>query len=170
MSVNDAEVRRWLDMMPFPDNPKQSLQPGARLAGSWEGWLAAGKEMAGMEEALGRMLEGEKDAVTRSRAALALGSLGGAASVNVLINALASDVPLVQMEAASALGRIGDSEALEPLSRALQSPDSNVRANAGMALGRLGGEKARDYLKRASRDEDPFVRAAVEEALRGMSK
>src|SRR5437588_8702191 len=108
MSVNDAEVRQWLDMMPFPDNPRRSVRPGAQLAGSWEEWVAKGKEMAGVEEVLGRMLESEEDAVARSRVALALGSVGGAAGVRSLVNALASDVPLVQMEAASALGRIGD--------------------------------------------------------------
>jgi HEAT repeat protein len=170
MSVNDAEVRKWLDMKPFPDNPKRGVEPDTQIASTWEEWIARGKEIAGIEEVLGQMLESDKDAVTRSRVALALGFVGGQSSIKALINVLDSDVPLVQMEAAAALGRMGDPEAFEPLYKAMQSPDSNVRANASMALGRLGGEQARDHLKQVLQDRDPFVRATAEKALREMNK
>jgi HEAT repeat protein len=152
--------------MPLRDNPKQSIRPGAQIASTWEEWVAMGKEIAGIEEKLLQLLENERDPVTRSWAAQALGFVGGELCVKALINALEFDIPLVQMEAAYALGLLGQPEAVEPLCRALSNTDSNVRANASMALGRLRSAKALACLKEALQDKDTFVQAAAREALR----
>jgi HEAT repeat protein len=166
MSEQGTQVGRWLSMMPLPDNPKQTTGAEAKLAGSWGEWIAEGKQTAGIEGALAEILRNETDAFTRSRAALALGFVGGKSSVNNLIDTLASDIPAVQFEAAAALGRIGDPESIEPLCEALRNPDANVRANASMALGKIGGQRALECLKIALADQDTFVQGAVKEALK----
>jgi hypothetical protein len=170
MSDKIEEARNWFNSMPFQDNPRQSLQREAQVSGSWEEWIARGREIPDIEKILGRMLETEQSELMRGRAALALGFLESHQSAEALINSLASDTPLVQMEAAAALGRLGSADAVGPLCRALQSADANVRANASMALGRIGGETARECLSRALQDDDPFVRAAATEALREVNK
>jgi HEAT repeat protein len=169
MSDKAEETRNWLDTMPFDDNPRRIVPPEAQIASTWDEWIANGKRIPDIEKVLGRMLGTEENALTRSRAALALGFLGSHESGPILINSLASDVPSVQMEAAAALGRLGNDEAVEPLCEALRSADVNVRANASMALGRLGGERARECLNQVLQDNDPFVRTAATEALRVMN-
>ncbi len=166
MNDNTAEVRNWLNTMPLRDNPKQSILLGAQIANTWEEWVAKGKEIVDIEEKLLQLLENERDPVTRSWVAQALGFVGGKLSVNALINALEFDIPLVQMESASALGLLGQPEAVEPLCKALSNTDSNVRANASTALGRLGGASARACLEKSLHDKDPFVQTAAREALR----
>ncbi|HYO50894.1 MAG TPA: HEAT repeat domain-containing protein, partial [Chloroflexia bacterium] len=148
-TMNDgcAEARLWMNARPFQDEPQWvTPQPTEYTSNTWEGWLAKGKGISNLEECLLSMLENEEDAVTRSASAMALGYVGGESSVQPLINALDSDIPLVQMEAAASLGNLGKSEAVEPLCNATKNSDSNVRANACMALGRIGGERARTCL------------------------
>jgi hypothetical protein len=164
-----VEVRRWLNAMPFQDNPKQLVVPAAQAFSTWEEWVCQGKEITGVEECLRWILENDKAAVTRSHVVLALGFVGGKCSVNSIINVLKTDVSVVQMEAAAALGRLGKSEVVEPLCQALKSRDPNVRANACIALGRLGGAKATKCLKIALADKDTFVQAAAKAALQGLA-
>lgn len=166
MNEHTDEVRRWLHAMPFQDNPKWTPVLPAQTLSTWEEWVRQGKNMSGVEDCLLWMLENEKDPVTRSFVALALGFVGGEHSVHSLIRILETDIPLVQMEAAAALGRLGRSEAIKPLCEAIKSYDSNVRANACIALGRLGGAKSIAYLKEALKDKDRFVQVAAKEALR----
>lgn len=160
-----AQVRSWLNSMPFQDAPRGGAPPVAPAAESWEAWTDRGREITGVEGKLLRMLEAETDAFTRARIVVALGAVGTQASVKAVTAVLASDVPMVQMEAAATLGRLGKGESVEPLCAALNSSDPNVRANASTALGEIGGETAVACLRQALQDSDPFVQSAARAAL-----
>lgn len=166
MGDKASEVRRWLNAMPFRDNPKRVVGSGAQQVSSLGEWVAKGRDIANVEEELLRMLQKEQHAVARSWAAQALGFVGRESCINALIEALASGVPLVQMEAAAALGRLGRVEAVEPLCNALKSRDSNVRASACTALGMIRSERALVCLQEAFQDQDPLVQAAARAAIR----
>jgi HEAT repeat protein len=132
---------------------------------TWDEWVSQGRRIDGVEVCLQQILADEEDDYSRSVAAMALGQVGSELSGQALLEALADDIPLVQMEAAAALGQIGHTEAVEPLCEALGQEDVNVRANAAMALGRIGGERAVSCLESVVDDEDSFVRTAVQAAL-----
>ena len=165
MTSGSADILRWLRTRPLQDNPRRIESAPEETALSWDEWLSAGRNIADCESGLIKVLEQEEDPVIRSPAALALGFVGGNASIEPLIRALQTDDPLVAMEAAASLGRLGKSEAIDPLCEALKNSDSNVRANAAIALGLLGGETALSCLKSAAQDHDPFVKAAAARAL-----
>ena len=165
MTNGNDDISNWLRRRPFQDNPGWVEAPPAETSGSWDEWVAAGRNIPDGERRLIGVLEQEEDPVIRSAAALAIGFVGGDESISPLIRALQNDVPLVAMEAAAALGRLRNPKAVESLGDALKNPDSNVRANACTALGLLGGEKAHAYLKSAEQDDDNFVQAAAKQAL-----
>jgi bilin biosynthesis protein len=161
--VND--ISDWIRARPFQDKQGWVETPAAKTFTPWDEWVRKGKEIPDSEDRLIEMLEHDKEPVTRSATAMALGFVGGQRSVNPLIATLQNDIPLVAMEAAASLGRLGASAAIEPLCAGLKNADANVRANACTALGSLGGEKALAALREAEKDHDPFVRAAAKEAL-----
>jgi hypothetical protein len=128
-------VRRWLENIPARDDP-QHFPPAPEL--SWDEWAEAGRAIPGLEGELTTLLADDPDEFTRGQAAIALGFVGGDASVAPLVAALQHDLPAVAMEAAAALGRLGRAEAVQPLRGALEHPDANVRASAATALDALG--------------------------------
>ncbi len=84
-----------------------------------------------------------EDAVIRSRAALALGSLRSAGSTNALVLALTDSIPEVRAHAAFALGQGGSLEAIAPLIDALRrDTDHSALAQIAHALGRVGDRSA----------------------------
>jgi HEAT repeat protein len=163
------DTSRWLRSRPLQDTPRYAESAGPWTSDTWNDWIEKGRAIPELENTLIQMLKHERDPVTRSAAAMALGFVGANQSIAFLIQALATDIPIVAMEAAASLGRLGNVESLEPLCEALKNPDVNVRANACYALGQIGGEEALSCLRNAASDPDSFVRTVAETALRRTS-
>lgn len=157
--------------MPLADNPGTlAAPPGAASAPQWQDWLEQARRIASLESGLATLLRRETDPFRRSRAAMALGYVGGGDNAHAALRAaLAGDVALVAMEAAAALGRWGRAGDATALCAALGHADANVRANACTALGDLGGSEALAGLDAAAADDDAFVRAAASDALRRLA-
>jgi serine/threonine protein kinase len=99
-------------------------------------------------------------------AAKALGLVGGADVVPVLLEALASEDGLLAAEAALALGALRDDRARLELIDALTRSDTNVRFAGTQALGLLGDARSLDALEdRLRHDTDEGVRAKALWAL-----
>ncbi len=107
----------------------------------------------------------EGNSYDRQRAAIALGAMGEAKSVEPLIKALADEDNFVRDFAARALGNIGDSRAVAPLIKALDDENLLVRRSAALALGILGDPGAVDPLIKALDSEDYMVQRAAAKAL-----
>ncbi|MSR57705.1 MAG: HEAT repeat domain-containing protein [Planctomycetaceae bacterium] len=111
------------------------------------------------------------DALVASRAASALGLIGGEAApaVTALTAALGSKSDKLQEQAARALGAIGPASkpAVPALKGLLASKLPSVRANAADALGMLGkiGAPAVPELTKALADSDATVRREAAQAL-----
>jgi len=96
---------------------------------------------------------------TRSHAARALGSMGGARAVPHLIAALQDVEEHVRSEAAEALGKIGDQQATQPLFQSLADPNWLVRESASSALASFDNHQVVDRLMFFLKDHDPIVRS-----------
>ncbi|MFB3853362.1 MAG: HEAT repeat domain-containing protein [Vicinamibacterales bacterium] len=86
---------------------------------------------------LGHLLQ-DAEARVRRRAALAVGRVGLAEGVALLVPLLSDPEPEVRQMSAFALGLIGDRSAAEPLRAALEDRSPVVQGRAAEALGRLG--------------------------------
>lgn len=86
----------------------------------------------------------DMDAAARRCAAIALGKIGDARAVELLIAALEDEFSNVRQSAAWALGLIRDARAVEPLIAALSDPAQFVRVSedAAWALGKIGDARA----------------------------
>jgi HEAT repeat protein len=82
------------------------------------------------------------DKSKRQSAIEALGKLGDARAVELLIGCLKDQDSVVRWKAAEALGRLEDARAVEPLIACLKDKDSEVRKNVTWALGELGDRRA----------------------------
>ncbi|HEY5526109.1 MAG TPA: HEAT repeat domain-containing protein [Candidatus Anoxymicrobiaceae bacterium] len=78
------------------------------------------------------------DAMTVSKAARALGSIGDQAACAPLTNALRDGSPLVRAAAAEALGHLACKDAIGALTGAIHDVDLNVKVNVAFALTKLG--------------------------------
>jgi HEAT repeat protein len=122
-------------------------------------------------EALGRALLEDADALVRTRAAMALGSLGDERALPVLQPALADENGSVRTQVIQALGLIGGEPATRVLGDILlQGGNSSERIVASRGLARQDTELARQYLDTAANDPDQRVRAAAERALASGSR
>ena len=74
----------------------------------------------------------------RQSAITALGQIGDATTVPILIQALDDQHKKIRMQAAVSLGKIGDPSAVSSLIKALDDQSTQVRINATIALGRIG--------------------------------
>lgn len=90
---------------------------------------------------LARLVE-DADARIRRRAALAIGRVGLAEGVDLLVRRLGDSDPDVRQMAAFALGLIGDAAAVGPLTAALRDPDPVVQGRAAEAIGLIGATGA----------------------------
>jgi HEAT repeat protein/cyclophilin family peptidyl-prolyl cis-trans isomerase len=88
---------------------------------------------------LGRLIADEEVRVRR-RAALAIGRVGMAAGVDLLLPRLADPEPEVRQMAAFALGLLNDRRAIAPLRAALTDPSPLVQGRAAEALGLIGDQ------------------------------
>ena len=114
--------------------------------------------------ALRRALRDDIGAV-RYAAALSLGELQDAGSLEALVDQLEDGDPMAREAAAIALGEIGDQRAFEPLARALASGPPEVRFQAVASLSALNPDRAYELLLRALGDADAEVRASAAAAL-----
>ena len=91
--------------------------------------------------------------------------LRGAAAVEPLLQALASENQNQQKNAAQVLGWLGERVAVEPLLQMLRSDSTEVLEAVAEALGRIGDTRAVAPLKRALKDPNPGLRRVILEAL-----
>ncbi|MCJ7696439.1 MAG: HEAT repeat domain-containing protein, partial [Anaerolineaceae bacterium] len=118
-----------------------------------------------------------QDRKMRINAVNALGKIGNADVVELLIKAM-KDVDFgVRAFAAEALGKIGDERALDPLIQALNDAYYAVRRDAATALGELGDVRAVDALtatmmrhKTGFCREDDSVHDAAKDSLEKLQK
>jgi HEAT repeat protein len=119
-------------------------------------------------EPLRRILVEEKDPMIRQRAAVALGRIGAAESVQELRESLRDPVAPVVISALNALAAI-QAQGTEPdVERLLSSADVSVRMTAAKTLGSLGDPSAINALESVvSREgENPDVVTVAAQALR----
>jgi HEAT repeat protein len=116
-------------------------------------------------EPLRQVLWHDSDSVVRSRAAQALGMIGGPDTYDELLSALQDPDPEVHYGAAEGLGRLGDKRALSHLASALKDDDATMRYAAAQALGELGDADAVEPLMEALRVSDDESRGHVVRAL-----
>jgi hypothetical protein len=106
-----------------------------------------------------------KDENVRRAAADALGEIGGAEAIPVLIQAM-GDVAEVRKAAITALGKCGDTQAVEPLTQMLDDKHLDVRVAAVNALRVIGDAQAVEPLIQMLDDEPLEARVAAVNALR----
>ena len=112
-------------------------------------------------------LLGAPDATVRTRAAAALGRMGGMNAEAPLTAALSDQAAEVRVQAVGALGRIAGARAIPALQGLLlRDPDPGVRRAAARTLGMLRGAAATSALAAAAADPDASVRQEVSRALR----
>ena len=99
----------------------------------------------------------EDDHETSRAAVAALGRLGSASAVPLLISLL-DGAPDVAVVAAGALGHIGDRRAFEPLVARLDHPHAALRQVAVAALNSIGHPEMGDRLRAMLADGSPHVR------------
>lgn len=104
-----------------------------------------------------------------SKAAEALGEIGGKQAVEPLITALQDEKWNIRMAAAKALGMIGDSRAVEPLIVVFRKTGEYsthyAREEAAKALGKIGDLRAIEPLIDALQDKSDNIHMAAIEAL-----
>ena len=83
----------------------------------------------------------------------ALGELGDPRGLDLLKEALSSDISLVQTAAISSLGELGNVRAIPLLIPFATHDDWQVRYRLVQALARLGGDEARATLEKLAQDE-----------------
>lgn len=107
------------------------------------------------------LLGSDPDPVVRSRAAAALGMLGGMAAMQALERAARQDAsPVVRLIAVNALGRLGGPAAEAVLIAALRDSDVGVRVTALRSLVPFRTAAARTAIAQlALQEPDPRVRA-----------
>jgi hypothetical protein len=101
----------------------------------------------------------------REAAVTALGKCGDAQVVEPLIQTLDDEHPWIRVAAVNALGVIGDMQAVEPLIQMLDDEPLRVRVAAISALGVIGDAQAVKPLVKALRDPEPDVCGAAATAL-----
>lgn len=99
-----------------------------------------------------------KDDNFRREAIEALGFIGDARAVELLIQALNDKSEDIRESAASSLGKIKDIRAVIPLIQMLKDKDRSVRKSAASSLGEIGDESMVEPLIQKLKDKDRFVR------------
>ncbi len=107
------------------------------------------------------------DPVVRTRAAQALGMIGGPAAMTTLARALNDQAPQVRLQAIHALRRLRGVQAIPALTDLLQrDPEASVKSAAIATLGTFREASAVAALKAALGDADQMVRQQAALALR----
>jgi len=110
-----------------------------------------------------QLLQEDKDALVRSRAAIALGALKDEESIDALEAALLDDSGSVRAQVINALGQIGGDRAADALGSILLYNGNHTtdRVMAAQALWMHGTESAREYLDLGAVDQNKQVRVAA---------
>jgi len=153
-SSREQKVIRWVQSM--PQSPEDAQKHGVPYYSSYKQWAAAGRNIGGLEETLIRLIKRDHfRKVERWKIANALGEVGSAKSVPVLIRLLEDKSEAGKMHdmrefAIYALGQIGDARAVEPLCRIVSAADEvkRVRAAAIRALRDIGDPRAIPVVER----------------------
>lgn len=166
----DREVLQWLEKVPHLALWGCSSN-GSDLAAFQKfdtaAWEAEGRKIPHVESVLRRMLEESDARADLPRVAHALGKVGTAESVPVLIKCLDSHDGDIQMQAAYALGDLRDPRAVQPLGAWLmQERDETLVCCIISALSSIGDESAIRCLKMAANKSDPPASEQAKEALR----
>lgn len=109
------------------------------------------------EPVLIALLEGATDFNVRTRAAAALGAIGGPLAPPALRRALREPAWQVRAQAATSLAALGDRSSVPALERSVRDEEWWVRRNCAEALGRLG-KPGREALGRLTESDDRYVR------------
>ncbi len=120
--------------------------------------LPAFRDPQARERVAQELARNRKNEGVRQWCARLLGSYGDEEHAEILVKALADDVPEVRAAAAQALGRIREPSAAKTLSRLALDEDAYVRAYALEALARIAPEVHGDLLRKALEDPDAGVR------------
>jgi len=96
----------------------------------------------------------------------ALAIIGSERAVNLLLQCLKDEDPIIRVDAAVRVGETRNERAIETLITALQSDNLPLRAHATRALGHIGSEKAIEPLRTALKDGERMVRGDAIEALK----
>lgn len=101
----------------------------------------------------------------RSKAAEALGKVGGMENLPILLDALEDPSYLVRIQGAIALGTLGNEEGIDHLVRAFRDEHPTVRRAAAESASKIDFSKAKEALKELLADESLEVRLTAAEQL-----
>lgn len=133
-----------------------------RLAGQAERDAPDPEALGQVQTTLIDILATDRDALVRTRAAMALGKIGGDRAVTALEAASREEHPTVRAQAINALGQMDSSRSVDMLGNILLDVDRPriERVMAARALWRQESPDARNYLAIGSYDADTQVRQA----------
>lgn len=153
MMTRKTELRKTFESDPQAANDKRRSEAVLMLAND-------GPEEQVLE-ALIEALQGDENALVRTRAATALGRLGDERSVPALESALSDEHGSVRIQVIHALGQIDSDHATTALGNVLlQSTHTSERVVAAWGLIKRDTPIAREYLDAVADDPDEQVRAA----------
>jgi hypothetical protein len=112
-----------------------------------ERWIAEGKAIPGVERILQELIQHPVEEMHPILAVQALGFVGTAESIPVLVEQLDDEWSVMQNEAVWALGEIGGPEVVQPLIKAMPHLDSPKRLEVARALVKTGDSKAFLFLE-----------------------
>jgi HEAT repeat protein/anti-sigma regulatory factor (Ser/Thr protein kinase) len=98
-------------------------------------------------------------------AASALGEIGGARAVDILLTTLTGASGGARMQSAFALGKLRARRAVDHLRNAMKDQSPALRWSAAVAIGQIGDEQAVVDLLDRIRDDEALVRQSAAEAL-----
>ena len=145
-----------------PDDPRRAAADLAEI-----NQLLRGGRGQGGTARLADLLGATASTAVRTRAALALGQIGGPGAEAALTGALNDPAAEVRVQAVHALRRVAGARAIPALQGLLlRDPDPPVRRAAARTLGMFRETSVRSALTAATTDPDAAVRQEVTRALR----
>jgi HEAT repeat protein len=112
-----------------------------------------------------RTLTSDANPSVRAKAAEALGRLGNAKFIPILLQALTDESPLIRHTVIQALGQIGSTESIPALIIALTDRNPEISAAAAISLGQIRAATAIPDLIQALNAPDSIVRSSSAQAL-----
>jgi HEAT repeats len=145
-----------------PSSPEPLLDPDGKIRSQAVLRLTQAGATEDALDQISQVLREDADPLVRSRAAIALGSLGDRRGLAALEAALADRSFSVRVQAIQALGQIGGEQASQVLGDVLlYERDPQMRTLAALALHREGSPRAQRLLEAAADDPDQQVRSAA---------
>ena len=166
----EQAVISWLQRIPS-ENTWKDPRPAELKVMSVPEWIAEGKSIEGVEETLQKFMRADKEPIAKwvykEQVVTALGAVGTADSVPLILGALKHPDLRTRVYAILSLGRLRDKRAVGPLCNIVRSVDEpNEKWNALYALGLIGDPEAIPVLEQLLRSElSENDRTAVSDAL-----